>query len=166
MSALAEQIREAEADYDRALALLSDAVGRLRSLGHQAVALQLVEPEPRPEASPEATPVEHEPERVPAVQLADVPLADGDGALFGRGSFTEHITVEGAATIEHSHLPQAARRERATTLTLSFDSAEERDQLIEELDVRITRRGAGAWACSWPAGADDPVLSLDFEDAA
>lgn len=90
------------------------------------------------------------------------------GALFGRGELGEHaatdVRVEG---IEHETLPESVRRDRDSVLSLSFDSEEERSELVEELGLQVTQRGDG-WETTWPVPPDEgglfpirPFVDLD-----
>jgi hypothetical protein len=45
---------------------------------------------------------------------------------------------------------EAARRERDLTLTLSFETEEDRDRLIALLAVTPRRRASGPWEITWP----------------
>lgn len=132
---LEAEIAQAEAEYEAAVDALRAAGDRLTDL--RAQQLEAMTP-PVPE------------------------VGEGELSLFARGDFDEHLAA--VDEIEHSSLPKATVRRRPPTLTLSFDSQEDRERLIEELGIEPDRRGS-RWSCTWPDD-DDGALRLDLEGAA
>jgi hypothetical protein len=93
---------------------------------------------------------------------------DTQDALFARGDLGEQASVGPVdhTEFEHQQLPEAVRKERRPTLTLSFESEEDRDRLAELLGSRIVRRGAGPWETTWPDAEPDADALFAFgEDA-
>lgn len=86
-----------------------------------------------------------------------------DLQLFGRGDYVEHRDlVPDLGIVEYATLPQAAVRERAHSLTLSFDTTEDRERLVDLLEVRVAP--GARWSCAWPYEADE--FAFDLEGAA
>jgi len=68
--------------------------------------------------------------------------------LFERGEFgDEHHAADFIPQIELEHVPEARKVERLPSLTLSFDSEEDRQALLDQIGIRVTERGPRVWIC-------------------
>lgn len=86
----------------------------------------------------------------------------GEDRLFDRGEAhgdRTALTEADNSPAEHASLPEPVRRERRTSLTLTFDTEEQREELVALLGVRPKRTG-NPWRTWWPPGAenDSPAL--------
>ncbi len=88
--------------------------------------------------------------------------------LFERGEAGEQA---GAGTgdnspVELEELPEPARREKGPpTVVFSFDTDEQREELISILGLSAVR-GGGTWTADWPPGWEsETALRLDLDSA-
>lgn len=84
-------------------------------------------------------------EPAPAVS-AEASANQITSVLFERGEYAEHLHVEDVPTIEHAALPKAAVKNGVISLTFSFDTIEDRRQLVERLELRPNSQ----WCATWP----------------
>jgi hypothetical protein len=89
--------------------------------------------------------------------------------LFDRGDPHGDRTATGEADnspAEHADLPVPVEREKRISLTLAFDTEEQREELLALLGLSAKRTG-NPWRTWWPPGAENDHPSLfDLDDAA
>lgn len=88
-------------------------------------------------------------------------MSDQD-RLFERGEGDRTAVGDADNTaVEHSALPAPVQREQVISLTLIFDTEEERDELVGLLSLHPKRR-ANPWRAMWPEeSADGALFDLD-----
>ncbi len=80
------------------------------------------------------------------------------------GDFSEARTEEDLnAPIEWRGLPEFRAVTRDVRLVLSFDTEAERDQLVAQLGVTISKKTGPTWSAWWPPRDREDLASLRFD---
>jgi hypothetical protein len=79
------------------------------------------------------------------------------------GDFSETRTDDLNAPIGWRGLPEFTRVERDTRLVLTFDTPEERDELIAKLGLILSKKTGTTWSAWWPPRERDDLAALRFD---
>lgn len=88
---------------------------------------------------------------------------DGQDRLLD-GDFAETRSAEDLnAPIEWRGLPEFRPVTRDVRLVLSFDTTEDRDRLVVQLGVTISKKTGATWSAWWPPRDREDLASLRFD---
>jgi hypothetical protein len=79
------------------------------------------------------------------------------------GDFAETRTDDLNAPVEWRGLPEFRPVTRDIRLVLSFDTAEERDRLVEQLGLVISKKTGTTWSAWWPPRDREDLAALRFD---
>jgi hypothetical protein len=79
------------------------------------------------------------------------------------GDFSEDRKDDLNAPIGWRGLPEFTRVERDTRLVLTFDTPEERDELIAKLGLILSKKTGTTWSAWWPPRERDDLAALRFD---
>lgn len=90
------------------------------------------------------------------------PNPDQDALLSGDFAETRDVD-ELNAPIEWRGLPQFVPVKRDTRLVLTFDTPEQRDELIAQLGLVLAKKTGQTWSAWWPPRDRDDLAALRFD---
>ncbi len=95
--------------------------------------------------------------------------ADEQMALVDRGDHfvPKQSEEELNADLDWKGMPRFEPAAERFSLVLSFDAAERRDELVEQLGLIIAKKTRGTWSAWWPPREKEDLSALrfDFGDA-